>query len=162
MPTPTYTSLATTTLGSSAASVTFGSIPGTYRDLIFVVAGSLVSASATDCILRINSDSGSNYSRQFFFAGNNNAVSAGAESRTSYAFWFATDGQANAIGQIMDYSATDKHKTLLSRQNGTQFGVGVSMQAQRWANTAAITNLAFSTSNNFATGTTFSLYGVIA
>jgi hypothetical protein len=39
MPTPTYTPLATVTLGSSASSVTFSSIPGTYRDLILIFDG---------------------------------------------------------------------------------------------------------------------------
>ena len=163
MPTPTYTALATRTLTAAAASVTFSSIPGTYRDLIFVISGDLVSATATDSLLRVNSDSGSNYHRVYAFASNAGAISSAAGTPlTSFAPWFATSGQSNAIGQIMDYSTTDKHKTLLSRQNGTQTGVGISMQAQRWANTAAITSLAFSTSNNFATGTTFSLYGVIA
>ena len=39
MPTPTYTPLATVTLGTSAASVTFSSIPATYRDLILIFDG---------------------------------------------------------------------------------------------------------------------------
>ena len=162
MPTPTYTALATRTLTAAAASVTFSSIPATYRDLVYVISGDLVSATATDVLLRVNSDSGSNYSRIVAFAGNNNAISGVSETRTSFACWFATTGISNSIGQIMDYSATDKHKTLLSRQNGTQFGLGISMQGQRWANTAVITSLAFSTSNNFASGTTFSLYGIVA
>jgi hypothetical protein len=57
MPTPTYTPLATVTLGTTAASVTFSSIPATYRDLIFVLSGLGGSANIT---LRYNGDSGSN------------------------------------------------------------------------------------------------------
>jgi hypothetical protein len=63
----------------------------------------------------------------------------------------------------MDYSATDKHKTVLSRNNVA--GGGVDAFANRWANTAAITSVEVRVSTGgqfFATPTTLSLYGVIA
>jgi hypothetical protein len=60
----------------------------------------------------------------------------------------------------MDYAATDKHKTVLTRNNVS--GTGVEAQAARWANTAAITSVTVITSSGagFATGTVISLYGV--
>jgi hypothetical protein len=59
----------------------------------------------------------------------------------------------------MDYSATDKHKTVLIRQNSvadSAFAMGA-----RWANTAAITSIQLSLgAATFSTGTTFALYGI--
>jgi hypothetical protein len=42
----TYTQIASTTLGTAAASVTFSSIAGTYTDLILIVAGKDVTSYA--------------------------------------------------------------------------------------------------------------------
>ena len=154
-----YLPLATVTLASSASSVTFSNIPATYRDLIFVISGTVVTGS-TDTQLRVNGDSGSNYSRVFMFGDGTNAAS-GTASLTGFLPWNGSTTQTVGIGQLMDYAATDKHKTLLSRQNTPN--LGVSAQAQRWANTAAITTLNFlGNGNSYAAGTTFSLYGIVA
>jgi hypothetical protein len=67
MPTPTYTPLANVTLGATAATVTFGSIPATMRDLVVIVNGTTSSNVFTG--LRFNSDSGSNYTFVRMFTG---------------------------------------------------------------------------------------------
>jgi hypothetical protein len=161
MPTPTYTPLATVTLGSSASSVTFSSIPATYRDLILVFAGTRTGNNNVQ--YRFNSDTGTNYST-VIAAGNGSGTTSSAESLSflfSTSYTLQTDTQLNTILQVMDYSATDKHKTTLLRF--AQAGSGVSMAAGRWANTAAITSVQIYTGNNdFGFGSTFSLYGVIA
>ena len=62
----------------------------------------------------------------------------------------------------MDYSATDKHKTMLSRGGSSSFGVG--MNAGRWANTSAVTSVLVigQSGLDFAAGSTFYLYGIEA
>jgi hypothetical protein len=61
--------------------------------------------------------------------------------------------------QVMDYSATDKHKTVLARNASTVNSVNA--HAARWANTGAITSIVVLTeSSTFASGSTFSLYGI--
>jgi hypothetical protein len=162
LPTPTYTALANITLGATAASVTFSSIPATYRDLVFVFSG---TATSTDRLVevRFNGDSGSNYSqvRALGFASSTNSSSS---TLTSFGLFYSDTGlgttQSTSILQLMDYSATDKHKTMLNRVGGGT--TWVEMRAGRWANTAAITSANFFIDGNFATGTTLSLYGVIA
>jgi len=160
MPTPTYTPLATVTLGSSASSVTFSSIPATYRDLIIVLDG---TSSQTDsgCV-RFNGDSGNNYST-VLMGGNGSTTFSDSIPNSSKAF-FGTKftNRTNAIIQVMDYSATDKHKTFLARESTAQNEVRA--DCARWANTAAITSIELSHfgATNFSTGSTFSLYGVIA
>jgi hypothetical protein len=163
MPTPTYTALATVTLGTTAASVTFSSIPATYRDLIVVYNGN-ITASSTLGAYRFNGDTGSNYTGVYTA----NAAS-GTRATTSSDFYFqGTTGISTAIIQVMDYSATDKHKTALVRSGN--LAEWVQMYANRWANTAAITSMTllpidastFAPTSTWATGTTFNLYGVIA
>jgi hypothetical protein len=64
--------------------------------------------------------------------------------------------------QIMDYSATDKHKTTLSRGSGA--GINAIAFAGRWANTAAVTTVSvvYPGGGQFTVGSTFSLYGIEA
>jgi hypothetical protein len=59
----------------------------------------------------------------------------------------------------MDYSATDKHKTVLVRSNIPADTVAA--HAVRWANTAAITTVGVAAiSGTWSAGTTFALYGI--
>jgi hypothetical protein len=153
MPTPTYTALANTTVAIAAASITFSSIPATYRDLVLVVNGKTLTNIATG--LRFNSDSGSNYSMVRMF------TTSSSTSTTNYGLFTTGDPSADtlSIAQIMDYSATDKHKTFLVRSNTTANNVAA--HAVRWANTAAITTVAaVAISGDWAVGTTFALYGI--
>jgi hypothetical protein len=160
MPTATYTPLATVTLGSSASSVTFSSIPATYRDLIVVIQGTV--ASGANVSLRFNSDTGSNYSFVYMFGSGTSTASASGTDSAILGGGFNSSVISQAIFQVMDYSATDKHKTTLNRTdepNGAAYA-----WAGRWANTAAITTLLVRMTNgtNFNSGATFNLYGVIA
>jgi hypothetical protein len=159
MPTPTYTPLATVTLGSSASTVTFSNIPAIYRDLILIGTGAATSAAGI--AVRYNGDTSSNYFRVFMQGtGSGSGTSAAdTQNRLFISGWNTTNN--NVIHQIMDYSATDKHKTSVSRGNspaGELFAM-----AGRWANTSAITSITvLLDANNIAAGSTFSLYGVIA
>ena len=155
MPTSTYTPLATVTLGSTAATVTFSSIPATMRDLVLVVNGKTSANQATG--LRFNSDSGSNYTMVRMF------TTSSSTSTTTYGLLTTGDPTADtlSIAEIMDYSATDKHKTFLVRSNIPANNTAA--HAVRWANTAAITSVAVEAiSTTWAVGTTLNLYGVIA
>jgi hypothetical protein len=155
----TYVALANITLGSSASQVTFSSIPATFRDLILVAEGTL-TGSSVGVGLRYNSDAGSNY-QSVIISGSGTAAGAAGNAGTNIAdvAFFGDTSKMNFITQIMDYSATDKHKTLLSRSN--QGGTFVLLYTSRWANTAAITSVGvFALTNAFASGTTLSLYGI--
>lgn len=155
MPTPTYDLISSTTLAAASSSVVFDSLPQTYRDMIVVITG---TENANQYIaVRYNSDTGSNYSYVRMTDGP--ASASGTET-------FGRFGTGNptyrflVIAQVMDYSATDKHKTWLVRSNIAQDYVAA--QAGRWANTSAITsmNVLTTTADTFAIGTTFNLYGI--
>ena len=162
MPTPTYIPLQTITLASAASSVTFASIPQTYRDLVLVVAGSSIPLY----YLRVNEDSGSNY----------NAIGMKARSNGVFSYTDSNFPQIYVNGnpggwldsqiQLLDYSATDKQKSMIIR-NGNYDGILSSITAvaiaARWANTNAVTSILVSTnSSTFAVGATFSLYAIEA
>ena len=156
MPTPTYTPLATVTLASTASSVTFGSIPATYRDLI-IVSNMLNTVDAVDGTIYFNGDTtAANYTRVFMYATGSVLSSTG--NNQSFTPRIAV---GSLVVQIMDYSATDKHKTTLVRSD--QAGYITYTQASRWANTAAVNTIRLApASGSFAIGFTASLYGVIA
>ena len=160
MPTPTYTPLATVTLGSSASSVTFSSIPATYRDLILVVSAPNTTTD-TGIRTRFNGDTGSNYTVvSMRGTGSITQSTSGTNTFANIVDSFVSSGYIG-IGQIMDYSATDKHKTILVRKGAAFEDVGA--LANRWANTEAITTIELSPNlNQFAIGSTFNLFGVIA
>jgi hypothetical protein len=156
----TYTPIATTTLGSAQASVTFSSL-GSYTDLIVVLTPMRVT-SDTNTIFRFNGDSGNNYSATAMYGDGSSAASY---RLTSYAFLssgYTTANQQTQVVQIMNYGNTTTHKTALVRQSNT--GSAAQAIVGRWANTAAITSIVFSLENgtNFATGSTFTLYGIEA
>lgn len=157
MPTSTYTPLANITLGTSAASVTFSSISGSYRHLVLVVNGKCLTGN-TDMYIRFNSDTGTNYPG-VRMAGNGSSTSSDTANTTAMRAGFISNSDTTQILNVMDYSATDKHKTVLIRSN--QISSSLSAEAGRWANNAAITSLTVLTGGyNFDTGTTMSLYGI--
>lgn len=159
MPTPTYTPLANLTLSSSASSVTFSSIPATYRDLRIVIAGT--TSAGVNTVLRFNSDSGNNYTGVLMYGTGSGSGTSGTFGAGSFAYFGALwTGQGNNTVDIMDYSATDKHKTLISRYNSAANEVGA--MASRWASTSAVNSITILTASaaTYASGTTFAIYGI--
>ena len=166
MPTPTYTPLANLTLSSSAASVTFSSISQAYRDLVLVFSV-VRAAGSTAAVVRLNGDSSSGTYQNIRAGGDGS--SASSDTFNNINFFSPTPGFSSAstvpgtsIWNFMDYSATDKHKTVLSRTNIAN--TGTAMHAGRWGNTSAITSIEVTTLGNPAwdAGSTFSLFGVSA
>ena len=159
MPTSTYVALATFTATGSETSVTFSSIPASYRDLVLVVAGT--ASTATQIFGRLNSDSGSNYTN-VYMRGYSSGTQSSSGTQTYFQGTYLGSSATQFIMQIMDYSATDKHKTVLNRldrDGGTQtFAL-----AERWASTSAVTSVDLTlNSGTVSSGTTFSLYGIEA
>ena len=164
MATPTYTPLANITLGSSAASVTFSSISQAYRDLVLVVSATH-SSTSTSIYGAINDDNAGTTYSSVKMLGNGSTASSGTTVDFPLLL-LATSGMLrtasgnSVVVQFMDYSATDKHKSVLSRANHPDFATEASVN--RWANTAAITKIYLrpGDATNFAAGSTFALYGI--
>jgi hypothetical protein len=153
------TAIATVTLQSSTANVTFSGIPNTYRDLILVANYQGVGALG-DVLARVNGDANSNYSAIWAF-GDGSSRGSGSGNRTGLVGAYTIDSSINTVTwQIIDYSATNKHKGSINRQSS---GALAQMFATRWASTAAINSVTVAVdSGSFAAGSIFSLYGRIA
>lgn len=157
MPTPTYKPLANITLTGSAASVTFSSISQAYRDLI-LVTNLLNGSGQIETNLVFNGSSANlPWVRMIGYSG-------GALSSTGSTPYPLTGSNVsqNVILQIMDYSATDKHKTFLLRRDSATDS-RTDAYAGRWESTSPVTSIQLSPfSGSFAAGFTAALYGVAA
>jgi hypothetical protein len=162
MPTPTYTPLANLTLGSAASSVTFSSIPATYSDLICVV---LATGSTTlQGRIRLNSDTGLNYEYVRMSSDGSGRSSVTASDTSGFLSAIATARTTDSLQMninIMNYALTNKNTTMIIRAGNA--AVGTDALATTWRNTAAVTTIQILTSTgNWAVGSTFSLYGIVA
>jgi hypothetical protein len=164
----TYEPIATNTLGSAAATVTFSTISGAYTDLV-LVTNLKTTTTSQEVTVKINNDTGSNYSLTNLRGDGSTAASLRRSSQTvgniskeispNTAFEFVS------VSTFMNYSNATTYKTWLSRNNrasasnapGTEALVGL------WRSTSAITELVIGlTGGNFDTGSTFTLYGIKA
>ena len=157
MPTNTYTALATLTLTGTDTEISFASIPATYRDLVLVADAT--SDANSGLYLRFNGDTGSNYYTVGAYGNGSSAISFSQTLAFTNAN-FISSGRGTNIMQLMDYSATDKQKTMLAR--ASYAGNQAQMAAARWASTSAITSVSLfmDGGRTFQIGSTFSLYGI--
>jgi hypothetical protein len=159
----TYEPIATQTLGSSAANVTFSSISGAYTDLMLVTSNG--STTATNTYVRFNGDSGSNYSFTQLTGTGSSAISNRSSNQTAIRvdnYASAATSITNAyIIQLQNYSNATTFKTVLTRTN--EAGTGVDATVGLWRNTAAITSILYYPGvGNWIAGSTFTLYGIKA
>lgn len=164
--------LMTTTLSSSATSVTFSNIPQEYEHLqIRMLVRTDRGGDTQDAVnMRFNSDTGSNYSWHYL-SGNGSSASAGAGSSASLIFNAAIGTAASATSgmfgvsviDILDYNNTNKYKTTRSLTGQDINGGGVcQLFSGNWRNTSAITIITFTPNvgTNMVQYSTFALYGI--
>jgi hypothetical protein len=158
--TATYEKIATTTLGTDSATVTFSSITSSYTDLIVILNATTNAEINLTC--QFNGDTGSNYSFTYFLG-----PGSGSESGNNFNQSHIVTGgfKGGTIGtqilQINNYSNATTYKTLISRTNGSDKFVAI--YTGLWRNTSAISSLTMgTTSSTYATGSTFTLYGIKA
>lgn len=160
--TVTYSQIATQTLGSAAATVTFSSISGSYTDLI-LVSNPKMTTAGTYFIVTYNSDTGSNYS-QTRLRGSGTAASSARDTNVTGIDIQYQDNNTDtgtSILQLFNYANTTTNKTALVRDNFASYGVFA--RVALWRSTSAITSITLTmSSSTFASGSTFSLYGIKA
>jgi len=159
----TYTPIATSTLGSAQATVTFSSISGSYTDLVLIIGGKNAS-SDQGIVTQVGNgsiDTGSNYSTTYLIGDGTSATSGRASSATSIIAGRMDNVASTSIINYMNYSNTTTYKTVLGRGND---GALVIQHVGLWRNTAAINTInVFNLSSvNFAAGTVLTLYGIAA
>lgn len=159
----TYSTIATTTLGSGASSITFSSISGAYTDLVIVC--SVLPSGSQSFNLRVGNgsiDTGTNYSYTRIYAGTSAASDRGSNTANPWGSW-GVDAQTNTpvtfITQIQNYSNTTTNKTYLTRIADTYTSY-VGAVVTLWRSTSAINTVSLVSSANMNAGTTVTLYGI--
>ena len=162
----TYEPIATTTLGSAAANITFSSIPATYTDLRLVIVYDMSSVATMRMLFNNDSILSTNTSCTRL-NGNGSTVTSSRATNTgavdvspsmSSGFWRLTEID------IFSY-AGNTNKTFLAKTSADNNGSGnMFTVVGLWRDTSAVNKLVFgwSGSQTFSTGTTATLYGIKA
>ena len=163
--TATYEKIATTTLGSANATVTFSSIAGTYTDIV-IVCNLSISSGTGNSKIQFNSDTGSNYSVTRLRGNGASATSDRFASQDSIIAGAAVISATTPTLRVFDLFsyAGSTNKTLLISESADFNGTGiVSNIVGLWRNTSAINTILIFTSAgvNFSVGTTATLYGIL-
>jgi hypothetical protein len=165
--------ISTQILGTAASSVTFSSIPQTYKHLQLRMTVRNTSASTTGTVYMNPNNIANTLVSYHYMYGNGSSVSSsyiGSGNVYSYSIsdWTppanAPAGEFEAlIVDLLDYTSTSKNKvsrTMAGYVDTTTKIVVMNSQLAR--TTSAITSLVISEGvANFAVGSRFSLYGVL-
>ena len=151
-------------LPSAVSTITFNSIPSTYKSL--QVRFNLVTTSATFGEIQFNSDtSTANYAMHYLSGQGSTATAGGTASGTNgYIKMFqnasVTTYPSVGIIDVIDYANANKNKTvktLVGANNNTATG-SIEINSGVWLSTSAITSLTLLVGAGTYTGT-ISLYG---
>lgn len=162
--TTSYESIASTTLGTGTASVTFSSIPATFTHLQLRVFSA--GQDNTNVFIRFNSDAGANYSQHRISGDGTSASVSGSANNTEIIILDQQAGGStnwnSTVVDIGDYANTNKYKTVRSLSGIDKNGSGFIYQfSGNWRSTSAInTILIRPVSNNLNTNSIFALYGI--
>jgi hypothetical protein len=166
----TYTLIASNVLSSSAASVTFSAIPGTFNDLVVKISARDDQDTIYQSVrVQFNADTSAIYSltdlrgsgtsalSQRFSALSYTIDSSGTNSNNATANTFS-----NAEIYIPNYiSTTSKSYGSFAVAENNATAAGITAMAGLFRNTSAITTLRLQTNGgSFVSGSSFYLYGI--
>ena len=167
-----FDSIATVTVGSSAQStITFSSIPQTYKHLhLRITAKSDNAYNYQEVALKVNGSSGI-YTRHLLYGDGSTANYDGRQQGDdAYFMSFIAGGNAPSqlhginIVDFLDYSSTSKTKSISTLfgldRNGSGF---VGIQSSQINSTSAVSSISITSQgpgNNFVQHSSFALYGI--
>ena len=163
-----FESIATVIVGSGGSStITFSSIPSTYAHLEVRALYGTSSATSTN-LFRLNNDSGSNYARHYIVGSGSAASASGAATQTAGFFsdWGpggVTTSPGAAVMQILDYTDTNKYKTvrILNGYDGNGSGY-IGLYSALWQSTTAVNRIDIlaPSGGTISQYSKFALYGI--
>lgn len=182
--TNSYESIATTTLGSANSTITFSSIPSTYKHLqLRHIARNTNASTGGNMFIQLNGDTGSNYAWHRLEGYGTGVGSVGIASAVSFAVGgLMTGGNsiASSFGagvlDLIDYQNTNKYKTMKTltgydnNGNGSpgndqgyiNFNSGLWFKAGSGVTSDAVNSITITINGggNFAQHSQFALYGI--
>lgn len=164
-----YESISTVTVGSAVSSISFTSIPSTYKHLqIRLMARDSRSIVAEGYVLQFNGDTAGNYSDHLLYGDGSSAASVSNVNSTyisPYAIASANAG-TNTFGvsivDVLDYQNTNKYKTIRALTGTDNNGNGsIGFSSGNWRNTSAISSILIGAQvGNWQPNSKFALYGI--
>ena len=167
----TYTLIASNTLSSAAASVTFSAIPNTYTDLVLRASARTDAAQTRDSIYIEFNGVTTSYTNRFVRGTSTLATSgtdttgissprgANASTSTSNTFgsveWYVPNYAGSGNKCVSVFGVQENNTTTANNAN-------IEAVAGLWSNTAAITSIVCKRldGTNFVSGSSFFLYGI--
>jgi len=162
----TFELIDSATLTSSAASIDFTGISGSFRDLVLQVDHPTNLTNSVVLYLRFNSDATNSYTSLTLESSGSSTSTQNRYSQTHISPGFTSGyfGESSTFNyQIMDY-ATSKEKTVLYRHQVALYNANYKYTiagVARWANTSAITSITITGNRNFDAGLKVNLYGLV-
>jgi len=171
-----FESIATATGTGSSGTITFSSIPSTYKHLqIRAIARDTYTGGNDDANYTItfnNTTTGLKYTGHYL-RGNGSAASAGANTGQNQFYIYNGEmdsgATANAMGvaiiDLIDYADTSKYKTMRyftgADANTASTNFHVALGSGVFMDTTAISSIQITSANaNFTSTTQFALYGI--
>ena len=166
----TYTLISSNVLSSSAASVTFSSIPATYTDLV-VRLSARATTTATNIWVTFNGSSATNYSVTVVGANTTSAISS-RESSATYANNFYSVNRSTSTAStfssaeiyIPSYTVSQNKPFSgmgVIENNSATTGFYIAANALLFRDTTAISSITLtSESGSFVADSSFYLYGI--
>lgn len=176
--TTSFDSIATVTVGAGgSSSITFSSIPSTYKHLQIRGIGRTDNGTTggSSMNLTFNSDTATNYSRHFIEAYSIGStvtpdVFGGTNSNYITVSTISTGGVPSsifgaAIIDIFEYANTSIYKTVRGiggyDNNGNSSGYAYNQfSSGNWRSNSAVTSITLSGNGNFIQNSSFALYGI--
>jgi hypothetical protein len=162
----TYTLISSNVLSSSAASVTFSSIPATYTDLVVRVSA---RGDDTSLLLEMTLNSATSTYSNTLLLGNGATASSTRNTgqpylRAGYVNPSGSTASTFSSGEIYipNYtSTTDKPMSSLGMTENNATTAYIANYANLWQTSSAITSISLQvTGQNFVSGSSFYLYGI--
>ena len=157
-----FESIASATGTGSSGTITFNSIPSTYKHLQIRMASQVSTTNNTE--LRFNSDlTDTNYTYHYL-RGTGAAVSGTGYSGIALQLFNSGTSSITAVSivDVIDYASTTKNKTvkgITAREFNTTSGL-IDLNSSLWLSTAAVTSISLISNQNYTTTSTFALYGI--
>ena len=162
----TYTLISSNVLTSSAASVTFSSIPATYTDLVLRISA---RGDDTGLLLEMTLNSATSTYSNTLLLGNGATASSTRNTgqvylRAGYVNPSGSTASTFSSGEIYipNYiSTTNKPMSSLGMTENNATTAYIANYANLWQTSSAITSISLQvTGQNFVSGSSFYLYGI--
>lgn len=168
-----YEQIATVIADGTSASITFSSIPSSYKHLQIRMTHRAAYSFNGNLLhrLRFNGDTGSNYdwhvlegqgsAGSIYSQAGNNATDI--RIGLTPASGTAANAFAASIFDVFDYTNTNKFKTSKTIQGSMTSAANAGLYSGLWRNTSAITSITLLNDvgfGNYVSGSRFTLYGI--